>query len=247
MSTTENNHGYTLIEMIMVIIILGILAAIAVKPLTRTVELSRSEETRHEMEILAHALAGDPSKVSGGIREDFGYIGDVGALPPSWDALVVNPGYSTWHGPYVKDDFTSGGPDINFKRDAWGQAYSSPAAAFSSTGSGYTITRQVANSAADLLYNTVSLTLCDIADLPPGAVYKDSVKFLLTVPDGAGSLITKTRYPGSNGFVEFDSIAIGIHKLRVVIIPDNDTICRYINVNPGTHYHADMRHFASFE
>ena len=62
---------------------------------------------RLDADRLAHAVAGDPDLVAGGTRSDFGYVGDIGALPSDWDDLVTNPGYSTWNGPYVQDEFAS--------------------------------------------------------------------------------------------------------------------------------------------
>ncbi|MCK4371866.1 MAG: prepilin-type N-terminal cleavage/methylation domain-containing protein, partial [candidate division Zixibacteria bacterium] len=98
--------GYSLIELIIVIVIVAIIASVAVKSLKGTNEVVRTEETKAELEQLAYAVAGNPAVLSGGARTDYGYVGDVGALPPNLDALVTNPGgYGTWDGPYVRDDF----------------------------------------------------------------------------------------------------------------------------------------------
>jgi prepilin-type N-terminal cleavage/methylation domain-containing protein len=237
--------GYTFVEVIVVIIIIGILAAVASKTIGSAGDLARFEKTRALMDNLARALAGDPELVSGGVRTDFGYIGDVGALPTGWDDLITNPGsFSTWHGPYIRDKFSSGGAAVYFKRDAWGSTLSAPSAAFSSTGGPETITRQIAGSIDDLLNNRVAVVLTDLGFTPPGADYKDSVRLVLTYPNGTGGYRTRTVTPDANGAAVFDSIPIGIHTLRMVYIPDNDTLTRKINVNPGQDYYTEIQYYS---
>ena len=100
--------GYTLVELLVALIILAIISAVAVRSLQETVVVSRTEETKSEMESLAHAIAGNPALISNGVRTDYGYIGDVGALPPTIGALSVNPGsYATWRGPYLQDNLAA--------------------------------------------------------------------------------------------------------------------------------------------
>ncbi len=240
------NNGYTLVEVIIVVIIMGIIASIAMKSLSTATYIVRTEETKKELEQLGFAISGNPAMASGGIRTDFGYVGDVGALPPNLDALVVNPGgYSTWNGPYVRDEFSDGLTNSEFKLDGWGKQYSYSAGnTISSSGGGSAITFTYANSTADLLYNTVSISVIDLDYTPPGVVYKDSILAFLTYPDGAGALVADTKNPNSNGLVVFDSIPIGIHRLRVVFIPDSDTLTRNVSVNPGQNSYSEIQHFA---
>lgn len=236
--------GYTLVEMVLVIIIIGILAAVAFNSLGTTLDVSRTEETKAEMERLAYAIAGNPNLVSGGVRTDFGYVGDVGALPLNWDALVTNPGLSTWNGPYIHDDFSSGGGDYTFKFDAWGREYSPPNGdAFSSTGGPQTITRRTAPSMAALLYNSIYLTIEDIDHSPPGMIYRDSVRMDITFPDGSGGIVIRSACPNADGSVRFDSIPIGLHDLRMIFLSRNDTLERKVAVNPGQTAYLDMQYF----
>jgi prepilin-type N-terminal cleavage/methylation domain-containing protein len=244
MSCKSKQNGYTLIEIVIVIIIIGILAAVAMKSMGGSINVSRTEETMAEMQQLAWAIAGNPNLISGGARTDFGYIGDIGALPPDWDALVTNPGYATWDGPYIQDEFSGGGGDYEFKLDAWGTQYTPPTGnTFSSTGGPSILTRKIANSTADLLNNNVTVSIVDLDGTPPDVVYRDSVKVLVTYPDGSGGTTTVTAYPASDGLARFNSIPIGIHTLRMIYIPANDTIRRQVVVNPGQDYYADLQHF----
>ncbi len=245
MSGARSQTGYTLIEMVMVVVILGILSAVAFTSLGKVNEVTRSEETMQEMDRLAVAIAGDPALVSGGNRTSFGYVGDIGALPPNWDALVTRPGgYATWKGPYIRDKFTAGSGDSEFKLDAWGREYSTPnGIAFSSTGGPAAITRKVGNTAAELLYNTVYVAFTDIDSDPPGSIQKDSVRFLLTIPNGAGGTITRTKTPAADGLARFDSIPIGLQTLRVVYVPTHDTLTSKITIMPGRTAYAELHHF----
>ncbi len=237
--------GYTFVEVIVVIIIIGILAAVASKTIGSATETARFEKTREIMDNLAYALAGNPALASGGVRTDFGYIGDVGSLPSDWNDLITNPGgFATWKGPYLKDKFSAGGAAVYFNLDAWGKAISDPSSSFSSTGGPQTITRQIAVSVNDLLYNRVTVIATDLGFTPPGAAYKDSIRIVLTYPDGLGGYRVRTIAPDANGRAVFDSIPIGIHTLQMVYIPDHDTLTRKININPGHNYYAEMQYYS---
>ncbi|MGD8922684.1 MAG: prepilin-type N-terminal cleavage/methylation domain-containing protein [Candidatus Zixiibacteriota bacterium] len=241
-----SQRGHNLIEVIVVIIIIGILSTVAVRSLKNQTEMARMEETRHELQSLAHAIAGDPRLLSGGVRTDFGYVGDVGSLPPSLDALQQNPsGYATWKGPYIYDNFSSSGTGTEFMRDAWGQNYEySGGIAITSTGSGSSVSQVIAGSVADLLSNRVATVTTDIDNTPPGVVFRDSVRVVLTYPDGAGSLAVRALTPGADGYAVFDSIPIGIHRLNLVYLPTDDTLSRNIVVNPGRQSYLEI-HLAS--
>ncbi len=241
----RSQSGYSLIEVVMVIIILGVLASVAMQPAGEMMTTVRIEETKAEMEQLAHAIGGNPALLSNGVRTDYGYIGDIGSLPPNWDALVTNPGgFATWKGPYIQDKFAAGSANTEFKYDGWGTQYSTPGNSFSSTGSGETLTRLIANSSDDILYNSVTLNLYDLDYSPPGNDNIDSVEFELVYPNGSGGYQTESQNPDAKGLVTFDSIPIGVHLLRVEYIPDKDTIVRQININPGQDYYGDIQYFA---
>jgi len=243
----RSEKGYTLVELVVVIIIIGIIAGIAVNSLKHSTEVARIEETKQELDLLAQAIAGDPDLISGGSRSDFGYVGDIGALPSSLDALVTNPGgYATWRGPYIRDEFSTGAGNSEFQIDAWGAAYSyAGGTAISSTGGPTSITRELAGSADDLLHNAVSVAIVDLDFTPPGNTYRDSVTVALTYPNGTGSITTRTVSPSGDGFARIDSVPVGVHMLRVVYTPDNDTISRKVTISPGEDYYADIQYYAN--
>ncbi|MEA2031894.1 MAG: type II secretion system protein, partial [candidate division Zixibacteria bacterium] len=91
----------------LVIIIIGILSTVALRSVNTITDTAKIEETKQELEALSFAIAGNPDIQNNGIRTDFGYVGDVGSLPPNLDALFSNPGsYATWNGPYIGNRFT---------------------------------------------------------------------------------------------------------------------------------------------
>ncbi|RKX23002.1 MAG: hypothetical protein DRP45_10935, partial [Candidatus Zixiibacteriota bacterium] len=166
----------------------------------------------------------------------------IGSLPSSLDALVTNPGsYATWDGPYINDAFSTDGSSSEFKNDAWGTAYSyAGGITVSSTGDSSTITREIANSVAALLYNSISVVVTDLDNTPPGTTYDDSVRLVLSYPNGSGSITSDTKYPAPDGFAEFDSIPIGIHVLKIIYLPTSDTLIRKVIVGPGQDFYSEI-------
>jgi prepilin-type N-terminal cleavage/methylation domain-containing protein len=235
MRRPNSASGYSFIELLVVIIIIGIVASVAMRAMTGVNTTARVEETKQKLERIAYAIAGDPNLLSGGVRTNYGYVGDVGGMPPNLDALVTNPGgYGTWKGPYIQDRLTPDGTNTRYKQDGWGKAIAySGGATIAATGGG-SITRTIASSLNDILRNQVAVTVSDFAGLTPGTTYKDSVRALLDIPNGVGGTTTKLKLPSRDGYLTFDSIPVGKHLLRIVYLPNNDTLRRQVNVDPGT-------------
>lgn len=244
----QKESGFSLIELTIVIVVVGILAAIAMQSMTALVEDNRQVKTEREMEMLANAIVGDPSALNGGLRSDFGYIGDVGAFPPNLQALYENPGsYATWDGPYIPSGFAQ--DSTGFKTDEWGTLYNySGGITITSTGSGSSITKKIADATSDYLLNTFNGTIKDANDSLPGSVYDDSVDIKITVPDGSGSTVTKTYHPDSTGAFLLDSLPVGMHPLRIIYTPEVDTLFRYLTILPrhksSIVYNFALSHFS---
>lgn len=224
-----DKRGFTLIEMVLVIAVIGIISAVATVKMLPSLETSRIEATKTEMQSLSFAIVGDPSVYTDGARSDFGYVGDIGALPPNLDALVSNPGFSTWDGPYIKSDF---GTD-DYKQDAWEVDYTYFDTLLRSTGSGSNIDKLFAPGSSGLTSNSVSGYLLDADSEMPGAVYNDSISINLIYPDGSGSIATATINPTANGDFTFAGIPVGNHILRVIYLPDSDTADYNLCVMPA--------------
>lgn len=224
-----DNTGFTLVELVITMIILGIISAVAVKQIGSTIDTAKYERTKNELDQLAQAIRGNPAAYGMGTGSDFGYVGDVGALPPNLDALVQNPGsFTTWKGPYIDRGFASS----DFKTDGWGVTLTYTDTLLRSTGSGSNLDKLFADSRADLLANDVQGYVLDANKSAPGTGYKDSVWVQLRHPDGAGSMVTASVHPSRDGLFSFSNIAVGNLTLTVVYTPKTDTITLPITVYP---------------
>lgn len=224
---TVRQRGFTLIEVLMTVVVIGILAAVAMRSVQSSIDATRVRETQTEMDELVHGIAGNPDMVNNGMRSDFGYVGDIGALPSSLDNLMTNPGgYSTWKGPYLGSRFTQ---DVDgFKRDAWANLYTfSSGMTVASTGGGTTpMTKSAASSAAALTSTPITGTVTDAAGNPPGDS-SVAVTVTVTYPNGSGGTTTASANPSKGGSFTINSIPVGVHQVRAVYRPTADTVYAY--------------------
>lgn len=120
------HRGFTIIELVMVIVVLGIVAAIAIPLMGGIAESSRINATKSEMLMLKRAIVGNSTIVGGGRYIDVGFEGDIGHPPISLLELGVKPDSLSpydkftrigWNGPYIDTS------EDNYLRDAWGVEY----------------------------------------------------------------------------------------------------------------------------
>ena len=123
---TNQQNGFTLIELVIIIVVLGILATVAIPKFADMSESSKITATQKEMAALKRSIIGNPDLIAGGQLIDRGFEGDVGFVPSQLSDLVSKPGsllvYNKltrlgWNGPYI--DSTGG----TYLTDAWNVAY----------------------------------------------------------------------------------------------------------------------------
>lgn len=230
---TYGQRGFTLIEVLMTVVVIGILAAVAMRSVQSSIDSSRVRETQSEMDQLIYGIAGNPDLINNGMRSDFGYVGDVGALPATLDNLMTNPGgYSTWRGPYLASRFTQ---DVDgYKRDAWGNLYTfSSGITIASTGGGTTpMTKSAGLSAAALTSTPLTGMVTDAGGNPPGDS-NVAVTVIVSYPNGTGGATTASATPSKGGSFTINSIPVGVHLVRAVYRATNDTASAYAASLPG--------------
>jgi type II secretory pathway pseudopilin PulG len=241
MARLKYNNGFTLIEVVLIIVVIGIMGTTAFKALGPLVENARETATLEEMTYLENAIIGDKGLVEGGIRLDYGYVGDIGSLPPNLDALMINPGgYSTWKGPYINNDYVENTDD--YKTDAWGNFYSyTGGVTINSNGGGSPLSRQFARNNTDLISNTVRGYVIDKQGNQPGDS-ASKVNVEITYPDGTGGLTSLTTNPTAAGKFTFANvIPIGNHLLKGTYSTSIDTTAMYTSVTPVTGGYCELR------
>lgn len=121
-----NQRGYTIIEIAIIIVTLGIIAAVAIPRFADLADSSKVNATKQELMSLKQAIIGNPSAIAGGEYVDRGFEGDVGLPPSQLEDLIVKPDTVSaydpisrigWNGPYMD---SSGG---EYLTDAWGNGY----------------------------------------------------------------------------------------------------------------------------
>lgn len=225
-----NRQGFTLIEVILVIVILGVLATVAVKNMDQIFRDAKFNATAAEMESLARAIRGDQATYISGVNTSYGYLGDVGALPSSLADLLSAPaGYTTWDGPYIQSSQAG-----DYPQDAWSVDYIySGGMTIQSTGSGSTITKTLGPSLAAFTSNSIKGSIVDANRTPPGTANKNNVTISVTYPDGAGGMATSRVSPSSSGLYTIGSLPVGSHEVVISYSSSADTVIEMANITPG--------------
>jgi len=253
-------QGFTLMELLVVLLIIGILSTVALRTIDATRDRGLFDETTTEMNKLVQAMVGNPDLTSDGRRVDFGFYGDMERLPDSLAELVKNTtGSIYWHGPYFK--LMRAGDTASYRYDGWGGIYTfNPSNGWlTASGNGkFPMTVKVADTITQLSDNIVAGTITDIDDAPPGT---NTVLTPLTVtlyynnPDVHGGNADTTAVPDIDGHYEFSltsttpggriGVPIGVHKM-VAKWGNRDSLIRWVTVVPRSRTIVDFKFPISF-
>jgi len=122
-----SSKGFTFSEILIVVAIMGIVTSVALKNMGKSDDRASYEESLAELQQLKVAIIGDENARSNGERTSFGFVGDIGGLPSTLDALVSRGTLGSskldttkqiaygWMGPYLEAPFS--GDPAGFKTD----------------------------------------------------------------------------------------------------------------------------------
>lgn len=224
--------GFTIIEVVMVILLLGILSAVSISTLNDSVDEARFNATQDKLNQLRAAIIGNTDLNSAGQRTHFGFLGDIGAIPTNGQglaALSTNPAlpaYSInattrmsvgWNGPYV----VTGQPGVDYTKDAWGFAlvYDATASppivkslgkANAVGGSGY-----YSDIIVQLPTTLTTATVDGFLSNNDGSAFAAAAEVEINYPNGAGVLTSAlvTLVGGDKGHFQFTAIPFGIRSI----------------------------------
>ena len=256
------NAGFTMMELIIVMSIIGILASLGLKAFDNVILNMKFESTIHEMEELKKAIVGDPQAIQNDVRASFGYFGDMGSLPSTLTQLITKGTQAAlqvdatldmvygWNGPYLRTTFTQ---DANGNlTDGFGKAYVYSTAKYTSADgdSVYaTITSYGDNgapggdgTAADI---NIELFKSDLFGSVYGNIYDvndfgmDNATVTIYYVDGSGGLANSSVPTTNDGFYYFPRIPFGLNSVRIAPLGGIEThahravISATVNVQPN--------------
>ncbi len=251
----KGRQGFTLMELLVVLLIIGILSTVALRTIDATRDRSLFDQTTKEMNQLVQAIVGNPDLSYDGRRVDFGYFGDMERLPDDPRDLVRNSGDPAWHGPYLR--IMAVGDTAGFLYDGWGNLYNfnMNQGEIGSGGNGkFPMTMKIVDDLSQLYNNTISGTITDIDGNPPGtqSLPLFAVWLFYNNPAAHAGRESVPVVPDPGGYYEFSQmtpggpidVPIGIRKL--VARTATEALTRYVTVLPRSKTIVDFKFSRSF-
>jgi prepilin-type N-terminal cleavage/methylation domain-containing protein len=231
----KNENGFTLIEFLMALVLIAILSVLSINSITNTLNESQFNETVRRLQVIRKGLVGDTTLKQGKTRSDFGFLGDIGAIPTAAQGLSVlftNPGLPAWsvntaprfglgwNGPYVKTDNTGD----TYLKDAWGNSF-----VYSPTATPPTVVSLGADGTAggtgynrditmQLPANTLTSTVHGFI-LKGGVQWSGAADIVLNQSDGNGNLTQQTVSitSANNGHFVFSNVPMGVRSATIYV------------------------------
>ncbi|MBM3332254.1 prepilin-type N-terminal cleavage/methylation domain-containing protein [candidate division WOR-3 bacterium] len=249
----KGRQGFTLMELLVVLLIIGILSTVALRTIDATRDRGLFDQTTKEMNQLVYALVGNPDLTYDGRRVDFGYYGDIEQLPTDLTALVQSTGDPAWKGPYLR--LAAAIEDSSYLYDGWGVRYViNPNKGIITSNNGkYQMTVRIVDSVDQLWENAIVGTITDIDGAAPGdsTVTDLKVRMYYNNPNAHGGDDSVEVRPSAGGFYEIStdvpgitSVPIGLRKL--VAFTPTEQLVRCVTVVPRSRTVVDFKFTSSF-
>ena len=218
-------RGFTLIELSLVLILVGIASVVGIEELSQHLNAERYESTRAQIEAYGIAILGNPNSTRNGDRVSFGYVGDWGSLPatlsnlitaqaPAWSYDATHGVGAGWHGPYLQGSIGGVNPTL----DGWGNAYIYSPAASPPSLTSYASDASVGGTSFN---EDIQLTF-------PTSLWQGNVSGTVRVGDTvksgetveirypvAGVLTAFTTVTAADGSFNFANVPYGVRSLAV--------------------------------
>lgn len=226
MKEPSTSKGFTLLEMVFVVLMISIIATMTTSLFLRGSDAEQFEATRQKMESIRKAILGSNQLDPRGMRTDFGYHGDMGQLPtslslltaaqtPAW-AYVATYGFGAgWKGPYYSPRYFD---PYTINTDAWGRAFVFNTTSLTSYGSDGVAGGTVYGTDLVMIFSTadrLSRVRGIVKDGPSGL----GSRTVSAVYPSAGLMTTASTVTDANGFFFFDGIPFGPRSVLVTDSP----------------------------
>ncbi|MEM7194798.1 MAG: prepilin-type N-terminal cleavage/methylation domain-containing protein [Pseudomonadota bacterium] len=86
---SKSSEGFTLLELVVVLLILASVAGVALSTLGNNVEQQRFDDTRRKIKTVKQAILGFPDRTINGAPQISGFVADVGRLPKCLEELLT--------------------------------------------------------------------------------------------------------------------------------------------------------------
>ena len=254
-------------EVIIMIAIIAVIMATGMKANQNVQFREKFENTIVEMQMLKRAIVGNSLLRTNGIRNDFGYVGEMGRLPSSLSELMTRATQSAvvynstlhlssgWAGPYLQETFTN--YTSNPLTDEFDNLYDWDLTELPNSGD--TISARIISLGADDAIDGTGID-ADITleifkrewignitgkafDSAGKKMKKATVK--LYYPNGSGGISTKTKITNGKGVFSFFQIPFGPRSLSFTPKGGAEAPPRQIRIDTAANTLPDINNIGS--
>lgn len=230
----RSEQGFSFITIIIVLAMFGVAASVVIIFKSQLFGIRRERLTRDELAELKQAITGNPRLITNNGRADFGYIGNMGNLPPSLEDLYkkgtqpvfvfnnVKKVGAGWAGPYIAPLITEYLDSL--KKDAFGNDYVYSTSPYT-RADGEVVSAKITSNGedrvagtlddrfAEILKREVFSTVSGEVTTPAGVAVKNA-SITLNTPEN-GTLITRTTQTNADGGYSFSDVTFGLRSIQV--------------------------------